>query len=170
MRENPLIRQEQEASWLEQIPEIGKNSPMEQEQEASWLGQIPEIEANSPMEQEQEASWLEQKPENEGKSPIEQEQEATSQIFRYLYSDNFGIIRTIKQQRTIRIAGEFGSILICGWSCEGITILTQTIGTRQHLTNSATDSKNGRAVSLVSVACGSERERVCVESLVPCNS
>jgi hypothetical protein len=37
--------------------------------------------------------------------PIEQEQEATSQIFRYLYSDNFGIIRTIKQQRTIRIAG-----------------------------------------------------------------
>jgi len=32
---------------------------MEQEQEASWLGQIPEIGENSPMEQEQEASWLE---------------------------------------------------------------------------------------------------------------
>ena len=29
---------------------------MEQEQEASWLGQIPQIEEKSPMEQEQEAS------------------------------------------------------------------------------------------------------------------
>ena len=48
-----------ETSWLEQIPEIGENSPMEQEQEASWLGQIPEIGENPPMEQEQEASWLE---------------------------------------------------------------------------------------------------------------
>ena len=122
---------------------------------------------NPPIRQEQEASWLEQISEIEGNSPIRQWKEAISQIFRYLYSDNFGIIRTIKQQRTLRIAGWFGSILICGWSCEGITILTQTIGTRQHLTNSATDSKNGRAVSLVSVACGSERERVCVESLFP---
>ena len=140
---------------------------MEQEQEASWLEQILEIEEKSPIEQEQETSQLEQISEIEGNSPIRQQKEAISQIFRYLYSDNFGIIRTIKQQRTIRIAGWFGSILICGWSCEEITILTQTIGTRQHLTNSATDSKNGRAVSLVSVACGSERERVCVESLFP---
>jgi len=35
MRENPPIRQEQEASWLEQISEIEGNSPIRQWKEAT---------------------------------------------------------------------------------------------------------------------------------------
>lgn len=46
-----------------------ENPPIEQEQEASWLEQIPQIEEKSPIEREQESIWLEQKLGNEGNSP-----------------------------------------------------------------------------------------------------
>jgi hypothetical protein len=52
MRGTPPMEQEQEAGWLEQIPQIEEKSPIEREQEASWLEQILEIEERSPMEQE----------------------------------------------------------------------------------------------------------------------